>query len=215
MGKTVVGGFSPKTVNLEVLASLKPDVVFAAPGEQGPLFESLARLGIPVVGVEARSFKEVMKAIHVVGNTMGCEDKADDLVKRFNHRIQVVKNTPRPSKHRVFYLLNETPLMTAGPGTFVSELIETAGGENIFSDSRLLYPTVNEEELLKRNPDVIVVPQGSGLTPDVEKLFAKPAWKALTAVKNNRVIWINEDTASRAGPRLADALEELAGKLHR
>ena len=62
---------------------------------------------------------------------------------------------------------------------------------------------------------MIVVPRGKGHTVDVEALLAKPAWKVTSAAKNKRVICLDQDSASRAGPRLTDALERLAGELRK
>ncbi|HEY2784374.1 MAG TPA: cobalamin-binding protein [Fimbriiglobus sp.] len=210
-----IGGFGPKTIGMETVVGLKPDVVFAAPGTQDPFIESVSRLGLPVVGVEARSFAEVYRAIEIVGAATGHVEKAHDLATGLRKRVEAVAARSIAHRPRVFYLLGIDKLQTVGPRTFVGEMIRLAGGDNTFEDARSLYPFVGEEELIRRDPDVIVVPRGPMLQLDADSIFSRPAWRDLRAVKNHRVIYLDEDTVSRAGPRLADALEQLAKELRK
>jgi iron complex transport system substrate-binding protein len=85
----------------------------------------------------------------------------------------------------------------------------------VFDDVTQLYPKVSDEELVRRDPEVIVVPRGKGHTIDVDAVLARPAWATITATKRKRVIYLDQDSASRAGPRLADALEQLADELRK
>ena len=207
-----IGQFGPETLSLETVLGLRPDLVFAAPGTQDPFIAAVARHGLPVVAVDARSFDEVYRAIELVGTATGHAERAKELADSLRKRVAAVAARPITKRPRVFYLLDD-PLRTAGPKTFIGEMIHLAGGDNVFDDVAQLYPAVSEEELIRRNPEVIVVPRGVGHTVDVEALLARPAWRTVDAAKNRRVIYLDQDVVSRAGPRLADALEQLADGL--
>lgn len=211
--RSKIGQFGPDTISLEAVLGLRPDLVFAAPGWQDSFIEAVRRRGIPVVGVEARSFAEVYRAVCVVGTATGHDAEGKALSARLRDRVERVAARPIARRPRVFYLLDDTSLFTVGPKTFVGEMIRLAGGDNVFDDVDQIYPKVSEEELIRRNPEVIVVPRGRGHSADVDSLLARPAWQTMAAVKGRRVIRLDQDAASRAGPRLADALEQLADEL--
>jgi len=212
--RTKIGQFGPETISLETILGLRPDLVFAAPGTQDPFIAAVGRLGLPVVAVDARSFDEVYRAVELVGAATGHADRAKQLADRLRTRVAAVTARPIAKRPRVFFLLDE-PLVTAGPKTFIGEMIRLAGGDNVFDDVAQLYPPVSEEEVIRRNPEVIVVPRGTGHVVDVEALLARPAWRTIDAAKTRRIIYLDQDVVSRAGPRLADALEQLADGLRK
>jgi iron complex transport system substrate-binding protein len=211
-----IGQFGPETISLETVLGLRPDLVFAAPGTQDPFIDALSRHHIPVVAVEARSFAEVYRAVELVGTATGHAERGKDLAAELNKRVDAVAARPIAKRPRVFYLLDASgPLVTAGPKTFIGEMVRLAGGDNVFDDVTQLYPAVTDEELVRRDPEVVVVPKGKGHEIDIHSIMARPAWKTITAAKNRRVIELDQDAASRAGPRLADALEQLADALRK
>ncbi len=108
----------------------------------------------------------------------------------------------------------DEPLTTAGPGTFIGQVIQTAGGDNIYADVKEQYPVVSTETVVERNPDVILGPSshGEGMTGD--KISARAGWKGIKAVQNGRVTIIDGDVISRSGPRLVEGLEAVARALY-
>ncbi|HKM53647.1 MAG TPA: helical backbone metal receptor, partial [Isosphaeraceae bacterium] len=114
----------------------------------------------------------------------------------------------------VFYHVWSEPLMTAGPGSIIAELIAICGGVNIVRDSSQRYPQISQEVLLARDPEVILAPSYGAEPMTIERLRARPGWSNLRAVRNNRVYLINDDLISRCGPRLVDALEIMARTLY-
>jgi iron complex transport system substrate-binding protein len=212
--RTKIGQFGPETISLETVIGLKPDLVFAAPGTQDSFIEAVQRVNVPVVAVEARSFEEVYKAVELVGRATGHDDRGKELAEALKKRVDAVAARPIAKRPRVFYLLDDPPV-TAGPKTFIGEMIHLAGGDNVFDDVTQLYPKVSDEELVRRDPEVIVVPRGKGHTIDVDAVLARPAWATITAAKRKHIIYLDQDAASRAGPRLADALEQLADELRK
>jgi iron complex transport system substrate-binding protein len=104
--------------------------------------------------------------------------------------------------------------MTSGPNTFSAQLIEIAGGVNIFPDLTEDYPQISVEEVVSRNPDVIMGPDTHGDKLIADQLATRPGWEEITAVKDGRIYLIDGNTSSRPGPRLAAALEDIAASLY-
>ncbi len=119
---------------------------------------------------------------------------------------------PRPA---VFWLLWPQPPMTVGPGTFISDLIEIAGGRNVFADAGVNWPTVGLETVMARDPDVIVWPRPDAAVDGAALLGRLPGWRRLRAVRERRVVVVSSDLLSRPGPRLGEAASVLADALAR
>ena len=211
--KIKIGGFS--TVNIEKVVSLKPDLVLATGGIQEVIVEELERLDLTVIALAARSIEDVLENIRLVGKATGEAETARELTTNLERRIKAVtdkiKDLPGSQRPRVFYEVQYEPLMTAGPGTFIDDLIHLAGGVNIASDAVTKYPVYNLEILIECNPEVIIISFWHGsIAVSVEGVKSRKRWKILDAVKNNQVYGINADIVSRSGPRIVDALEEIA-----
>jgi iron complex transport system substrate-binding protein len=93
-------------------------------------------------------------------------------------------------------------------------MIELCGGTNIINDVSAQYPQISQEVLIDRNPDVIVAASMGAMQRSVENLRAQPNWENLKAVRENRVFLLDSDLVSRCGPRLVDALEDMAHALY-
>jgi len=212
-----IGGFS--TVNIEKVVSLRPDLVIATGGVQETVVEELGRLGLTVIALNAKSIEEVFENIRLVGKAAGQLETARELTTKLEQRTKAVtdktKDLPDGQRPRVFYEVQDEPLMTAGPGTFIDDLIHLAGGVNIASDAAAKYPVYNLETLIERNPEVIIISFWHGsIAASVEAVKSRERWQILDAVKNNRVYGINADIVSRTGPRIVDGMEEMAGFIH-
>ena len=214
-----IGGMTPKSINLEALAALRPDLVLATSGVQAPIIEPLERLGLTVVALDATDLPGVAHNIRLVGRLTGHTTEADALATRFLDRVAAVgrrvaeRTSPRP---RVLYLLYEDPLMTAGPGTFIGQMIEAAGGINVFADVSVRFPRPSEEEILARAPEVIIETYGNmnerARDDDAgrARIRARAGWGRIPAVRDNRIAFVQEDLVNRPGPRLVDGLEAVA-----
>jgi len=211
--KEKIGDFA--NPNLEKVISLKPDIVIATGGVQRQFIEKLEQLGIPVYVSYPHNLDEVINSIYRIGRITGAEENAKKLA--FDLKLRVAKVTSKVSKARVkpkvFFELWNEPLMSAGPGSFIDDIIRKAGGINIAGSSKSAYPIFSLEQLVKEDPDVIIGAESSmGANPlDVSK---RPGWDTLKAVKNKKVFTINDDIVFRAGPRLVLALEIIARYLH-
>ena len=201
--------------NIEKVLALKPDLVISTGGVQRQFIERLEKMGIPVYTSYPHNLDEVLKSIYKIGLVTGAEKEAKDLIfdlkfriARVTSKVSKVKNKPR-----VFFELWHEPLMSAGPGSFIDDLIKKAGGINLAGNARTAYPIFSLEQLVKEDPDVIIAAESSmgGNPSDIAK---RPGWEMLKAVKNQKIFTINDDIIFRAGPRLVIALETIAKYLH-
>ena len=199
--------------NIEKILSLKPDIVFATGLEQAPAVMRLEKLGIKVCVSDPKNIEELLKSINQIGQITHKEKEAGELVVQMQKIIEVVKEkvkgVPKEKRPKVFIEIWHDPLMTAGPGSIVNELLELAGGENIAYDAPRAYSRFSAEVIIKRNPQVIIL--GYMSKDNTKDLISnRLGWQDISAVKNKRIVSnINPDLILRPGPRLAQGLEEI------
>jgi len=118
---------------------------------------------------------------------------------------------PLPADQRplVFVEVWHEPLMTAGPGSFIDELVTRAGGRNLAFDAPTPWPTYSVETVLARDPEVILLTNRYR-----EEVLARPAWQEVRAIQTGRVYEVEPDWLTITGPRLVDGLEALAQLFH-
>lgn len=195
-------------INCEKVISLKPDLIIMLEDAQRPDVEKLKKLKLPVATVDPRNVNEVLGSIRRIGELTGTEQRAEEIVSDIRARLQEVeRQTSRRSHPKVFIVVGYRPLITAGPGTFINDILMLAGGENIVSGARSPYPEWSLETLLKTDPEVIVIMDG---VVEQREILSDKRWANLSAVRNNRVIFIDPDLISRPGPRVINAVELLA-----
>lgn len=214
-----VGGFVPKSISIETIVSLKPDLVLAAGAIQRPAIEALERLGLAVVALEdPESLDSVYTALRLIGRLTGRATRALEVIASMQERlarVQTAVATLAPNqRHTVFYEVYDAPLMTVGRGTIIGQMLEMAGGINIFADLPGRYPQVSAEEVVQRNPACILGLKGhkTSLTPT--QMRQRPGWAGITAVQQQCVHLLDDDTVARPGPRLAEALEAMTRALY-
>ena len=206
---TRVGGYG-QYANLEVIASLEPDLILADSYSM-PILGDLEKIA-PVVIVDPHSLDDIPRALTLLGEVFNARENAQKSVSEFRARIEeisgAVAGKPRP---KVFYVVWNNPLMTAGGGTFISDVIELAGGENIFNDTTG-WPTVSPEQVLERDPEVILLTPHCGMT--VQDVYNGPLVNT-KAAKEGRVYMIeNENDLIHPSPRVVRGLESVAKLLH-
>lgn len=216
--RTQIGGYVPSSMSLELVVSLRPDLVLAAGDIQQPAVEQLRSLGLRVETVVARDVAGVIDGIRRVGALVGHESQASAVAARLLGELENLKKRfagiSEQDRPRVFYEVWHDPLMTAGRRSFISELIEVAGGQSLFSDVDREYFQVSFEEVVKRRPEVILGAEIKGGMGDLESLKKLPGWRELPAVREGRVFGIDGDLVSRPGPRLGATLVAIARHLH-
>jgi iron complex transport system substrate-binding protein len=207
-----IGDFSNPSV--EKIASFNPDLVLAAGGIQASLRSKLENLGMTVYVVDPKTYDEVMTEIADVGKLAGTEAQAQTVVDTMQKAkddvaAKVASSSTKPS---TFLEIYSKPLMTAGTGTFISDMIGLAGGTNLGDSAGAGYPNFSTEVLFKDNPDVYIADSGSMAKPgDIAK---RPGFSDLDAVKAGHVYVIEDSIIARPGPRLAQGLQALATMIH-
>ena len=216
---TSVGDFSKP--NMEVIASLGPDLILATGGVQAEAVTTMRALNYKVLVLDPPSVYGIFNDIELVGNATGKSDYAKSLVASLKSRIDAItqKVAIAASKPKVYYEVWYDPLMSAGSKTFQNELIEKAGGSNIFADEDRGYFQSSVEAVIERNPDVILLPAGGmGFGPPfwgtITEVKQRPGWDTISAVQNDRIFQVDQDAIARAGPRVVDEIEELAEFFH-
>jgi iron complex transport system substrate-binding protein len=215
--KAKVGGFS--TVDIEKVVSLEPDLVLATHIHAKTVIPALEKLGLTVAALTPSSLDEVLSSITLVGEVTGQDEQASQLVNNLRTRIENVTDKTRHlstvQRPRVLYITWHDPLMTAGAGTLADSVIANAGGENIAHDISG-DKTIALETVIYRNPQVIIASVGMGAGEDLPWQYVRtePRLKSTQALLNGRVYKIDGDLIHRPGPRIVEALEQMAQFIH-
>jgi iron complex transport system substrate-binding protein len=210
--RTAVGSFT--TIDLEQVVGLEPDLVLATTMHMADTVPALQEHGLNVFVIDPQSVSAVMDTISKLGELTGQVQEAAALLDDMQTRIDAVQaavgDAERPS---VFWELGPE-LYSAGPGSFINDLIEMAGGENVAAGADSPWPQLTIEEILLKDPDVIVLADHNyGQT--AEMVAERPGWSDLRAVRDGNIVEItDDDIVSRPGPRLVDGLEFLAAAFH-
>jgi iron complex transport system substrate-binding protein len=165
------------------------------------------------------SFPELFDAIRQIGEATGRTSEAQKLVDDIKSKLDAVATRfgriDDARRARVFVEIEESPLMTAGAGSFIDDLIRRAGGTNVAHETSTAYPRINPEQVIAWNPEVILVAHNEQPGAAAERLAGHIGWSDLAAVRNRRIIDdIDADLLFRPGPRLAEGVDALARRLH-
>jgi len=215
-GKERIGTFSQP--NIEKIISLKPDIIFCTSLEQAPAVAKLRQLGFKVCVSDPSNLKELFASIDEMGRLVNKEYAANNLIDKMKAGIKVVADkvayVPGSKRPKAYVEFWDSPMMTAGSGSFIDELITIAGGINIASGAKKNYSYFSAEDVVKQNPDVIILcyMQKKNALNAVRNRFG---WENISAVKNGRVYNdIDPDTILRPGPRIVDGLIEMHKRLY-
>ncbi|MFH0937726.1 MAG: cobalamin-binding protein [Planctomycetota bacterium] len=220
VGLPKVGGYSDP--DIERIISLKPDLVVGARGNPLTLFERITQLNVPCIALASESLDDVLANVTLLGQALGEEVSAANLVAAMRKRLECVATKMARSSVRpcVLFLFSLDKLISAGKGSHIDELINRAGGQNIASESDLPWPEIPMEIVLLRDPEVIILmtPHGkkdATTSVSVADILGRDSrWAGISAVKNKRVTVIDDDLLAIPGPRLIDGLEHLTLAIH-
>jgi iron complex transport system substrate-binding protein len=211
--KPKVGGFS--NIDLEQVVGLSPDLVLGTSIHAQNVGPALVERGLKVVLINPETVDDVLEKIVLVGRVAGREEAATTLADELRGHIEATMDKAQKAgnKPRVYWELSND-LYTAGPGSFIDDLITRAGGINIAADAQEQWPQLNLEALILADPEVIFLadhPYGE----TAEGVKARPGWADISAVKNGRIVEVlDDDLVSQPGSRVAEALEFVAKALH-
>lgn len=203
-------------LDLERIVSLSPDLCLGI--KDGNPLEAVKRLeslGIPVYAVDPRNLASVMETLQTIGNLLGAQQKADEVVGKMRTRIGAVEDLIQGIKDRpgVFFQIGVSPIVSVGSHTFIHELIIQAGGRNL-AEGRIPYPRYSREQVLGLSPDIIIITSMARAAVFQKVKGEWNRWSDLPAVKNQRIFVQDSNLFDRPTPRLVDALELLVRLIH-
>jgi iron complex transport system substrate-binding protein len=211
---------SPQTPSLEAIVALHPDLVLATTSINRPeTADALLRLGIAVYTSDPHTVRGMLDSIAHMADLVGAGEQGAVLVAQLQARLDAVhaRIGELPLVH-VLFVVWEDPLITIGQNTFIADALRWAGAESAIVAEQN-WPQLSIEEVVRVQPEYIVLTpnhaesDAASKSSDLEKLRARPAWKALKAVELGHVV-VASDEFDRPAPGLIGAIEQLARELH-
>jgi iron complex transport system substrate-binding protein len=211
--------------NLEAIAALRPDLVIV---QTNPvrLAERLQSLKLRTAEIQHENIAQVFESFRTIGRVAGAEPAAARLTESVRSSLEAIRaRAAKLPRRRVMFVVGRSPnrlegLIVAGQASYLNEILELAGGENVFRDTLAAYPGVSLEEVIARNPDVIVdmgdMADTVGVTED-HKRDVVALWQRLAtieAVRRKRVYAVAADIYVVPGPRVVDAAQAFFAMLH-
>jgi iron complex transport system substrate-binding protein len=195
--------------SIEAVLAQRPDlVVLYNSGQNAAVAGRLGELGIPHLRINTDALSDVPRISRLLGLLTGHSREADSVIAVFDTALAHATVTPSARRPKVLLLVWEQPPMTIGRGSFLSELIERAGGENLFADVTTSSGVVSIEAVASRNPDLILT------TTEGPVAFAtRPEWQVVPAVKRRRFLRVSGSEFNRPSPRAPSAIRELAQRM--
>lgn len=204
-----MGGFN--TPNIELILEAEPDLIFISAGVQAELKATFKNLGIKTFVLDANTIDQVILNIELVGSILNAEEKAKEISQDMINRKNFIKEKTKDlEKPLVFFEIWDEPLLSAGPNTFVSDILNIAGGINFSEEADSDYPAISLELLLEADPDYYIAVDHQ----KNEDIKNRPGYENLNAVKNNNYYRIEDDYVTLPGPRIIIGLEEVARIIH-
>jgi len=197
--------------NMESIVALRPDVVFVSTASQIESFmKTLEANGIAVYVTNPNDLSEILKNLKELGDLFGTQEQARALISDLEMRlIPLLRTGPGiPKIPHVFIQISREPLFSIGKQSFITEIVHIVGGESVTQNIDSAYPKVSKETALALRPDAII------LSDSEDNKEPNEVFKNSPAVKNGQVYSINADLLSRPGPRIFDAMEQIAKNLH-
>ena len=213
-----VAGFSD--VNYEAVLRLKPDLV-VLPRDKADNRMNLERMGLPVLPLDTRSLYGLMEAVDVLGRSTDHEAEAAEIRKKIDQSLAeaAARAEGRPRPRVLFSIMHSyqglgyiTEINAVGKDGFFSEMMDIAGGENVYQGA-LSFPRLSREAIIYLNPEVIIdiIPY----TEDIEAV--RRDWQSLSmvsAIKNDRLFFLTDESDTVPGPRFPQTLEKLSRAFH-
>jgi len=205
--KEKVGNFGQ--ISLEKIVKLNPEYVITSSLEQESIAKELQKLGIKTVSLYPKSINDMLNIITELGKITKTEKQAEILRNNISQQIDSLKTFKPDTEKSVLIEIYNDPLMSVSDASFVGELLQIAGGKNVFPVLERDYCRVKNEEVIKANPDVIIITY-PGMTKEMVK--SRKGWQNINAVKNNRIYTseeVNPDFILRAIPRSIEGIKQL------
>jgi iron complex transport system substrate-binding protein len=197
--------------SIEAVLARRPDlVVLYHSGQNAAVAGRLRELGIAALRINTDALSDVPRVARMLGRLTGHQRGADSVVAVFDTALARASHSRVGPRPKVLLLVWEEPPMTIGRGSFLSELIERAGGENLFADVAASSGVVSIEAVAARNPDLIFT-----MTEGPSGFASRPEWQVVPAVREHRFLRVNGSEFIRPSPRSPAAIRQLTERLAR
>ena len=200
-----VGGFDGKSFSIENILSFNPDFVYLTNVMHNHIVNTLESLGIKVYLSDINSIEDIYKEITEISKLFGIEKIGKQYVDKMSLELSNIKKDN--VKKTIYCEIFNSPFLTCGKNSFINDIIEYAGGKNIFDFLESSYPQVSEEIIIMTNPQIILAPDYS--ETDLEKIYYRNAWQNIDAIEKKKVFSVSGDIFTRPGPRVVEAVKLL------
>ncbi len=197
-------------VDFEAIISHQPDLVIASADVNSARdIQAMEAFGVPVYAISFQSLEDVFDAIETTGELVGTQEHATHAADSLRQRLQKLADGAQAAddqQPRVLVLIGIETLYSFGRGSYVNDMVELAGGRSVTADVASPAPVLSDEFVLEINPDVVLIASNRPVSAS-DVAAARPSWRTLAAVQNERIHVIDPDIVLRAGPRLVEAVE--------
>ncbi len=197
--------------NVEAVLAKRPDlVVLYASADNADAARQLRGAGVHVVSLKVDELSDFRRATLLLGAATGEEDRAREVVDSVTATLDSVRAATRDLPHpSVFWHIWDAPIITIGRGSYMNDLVEIAGGRNVYGDVAVASPTVSIEDVIHRDPDVIIAgPVGAA------RIRSSAIWRSVNAVRRGHIVVVDTMLVGRPGARLGEAAVSIARLLH-
>ncbi len=208
------------SINLDLVEELKPDLVLASlsvPGMEKNI-EGLDARNIPYIVLNPQSLADIENDLITTANALYMPERGQEAAARFRSRLENIKQKAAGigQRPKLYWEWWPKPVFTPGSINWLTEVSEAAGAENTFKDVELASVQTDWDDVKSRNPDYICV-AWVGVRKQkvkIELIINRPGWEELEAVRNDRILILEEELYCRPSPRLLDGLEKLYHLIH-
>lgn len=217
-----VGGYT--NPNVEKIMALEPDIVFAARGNPREVIKRLRQSGVKIFATDVKNLENLFESMLQIGRLTDCEARAGQIIekmraeiKRVGRLVQELKDEQKPS---ILLLLQESPLIAAGPDNMIDELIRRAGGKNSAGGEKSKWPTISTEKLILIDPQIIILSEEKYLNnpqkiaETLSRWKMDSVWRNIAAVSSDRVYFVRTDLISQPSPGNIEGLRRLLEIIH-
>ena len=199
-------------LDIEKITILEPDIILAwESGTPRNIVDELVNLGFKVKIIKSKTLEDIASSILLLGDVVGKKNEAKKIANEFKTSIKYLKDTfQKKKKLKVFFQIDEKPIFTIGGSHFISELINICGGINIFSDVKQTAPSISEESVVSRDPEVIF---SRDLASNKMKLKIWEKFDNMSAIKLDNLFYLNARELERPTSGLVNAGKEICSKL--
>jgi iron complex transport system substrate-binding protein len=195
--------------SIEAVLAQRPDlVILYNSGQNAAVAGRLWELGIPALRVNTDALSDVDRVARILGTLTGRQRAADSVAAAFDTSLAAATRPAKSPRPRILLLVWEQPPMTIGRGSFLHELVERAGGENLFADVAASSGVVSIEAVAARDPDLIFT-----TTEGPASFATRPVWQVVPAIREHRFLRVNGSEFNRPSPRAPAAIQELTARM--